>query len=153
MTTEIIPWFRRQGLSRHGAQVAASELFAYFRGDLAYFYMTEMDAILSQSGMSIYSPGRCFKLRSTQMRLNEFSDASENKDYRSSYKVEMVWVKGQDVQLKSSGLDPFLNRWHQVLWNHAQNTLAAPNTRRDLVQWLNGNSIWRERLLNCQTAR
>ena len=148
--TEILPWLKRRTKSYQilWPRIAASEVFAYFRGDLIMFFQEELEKNLNANGLSAYNQTRCFKLKRHQE--NRFLFEPENRTpYRHSVALSGIWVLGQELNLPMTGADPFLPRWRQALWDHFEALFAPPRSRQEFVDWLNRNPYWRGRLNAC----
>ncbi len=157
LVQDVIPWFerRRQGLSLHPwGRVAASEFFAYFRGDFVAFLLEELELVLNFNGLSIYHPQRCFRSRAEgeEGRFN-LPIGDMRASYRDQYRIHHIWVQGKDVDLREGGTDPFLEIWQKLLWDQMSMALSQPQSRQDLVEWLNAHPTWTKRLQSCQEAR
>ncbi len=148
---EILPWLKRRtpsGIHIFWPRAAASEFFAYYRGDLILFLHGELERILNFNGLSFYSPGRCFKLK--RHDENRFLvDEQQKHRYRDVYSVSSIWVKGKQLSLPTSGPDPFLIKWQLALWQHFEALFSPPRTDAEFAARLNLSPYWRARLNEC----
>lgn len=152
---QVVPWFEKHYPS-FDSEVAVSELFAYYREEALMFLLQEQQAILIENGVNI-EKGKCFfgkflEAKAKELDREQFTKilvTGQSQPYLQQVQVSTIFINGQDLDL-SSEKKPVPEHWWKILWQHFSINYRAPQSRQQLVNFMNQQGEFRQLLEICR---
>ncbi|MCJ8346290.1 hypothetical protein MJH12_12165 [bacterium] len=155
---EVKPWIKRN--SKLSSSIGIYELHGYFVGQIIETMHNDMGDIYLYNGINSYSgkffAGKLMKQKAKELPLEEFTqlfvpESRADISYGDRIRVGYIWVKGKEIELKSTGNDPFKDEWYQALWDHFSYYYQPVQNIRELTAYLNQTHSLKEELVEYRT--